>query len=61
MSDRFTKEEAQNALDAVNEMFEAIPKSKRLNFLGHFNDICLFVEVAKTVAPSKSEAEEKKA
>jgi len=34
-----------------DELFEAIPKSKRFNYLGHLNDICLFVEAAKRAAP----------
>ena len=52
----FTKKEAERTLEALDELFEAIPKSKRLNFIGHLNDICLFVEAAKKVA---SKAEEK--
>lgn len=49
----FTKEEAEATKDAVNELFEAIPKSKRMDFLGHLNDIFLFIEAAKRVAPEE--------
>lgn len=53
MSDRFTKEEAKKTSDAVSELFDAIPKSKRMNFFGHLNDICLFIEAAGRAAPEK--------
>ena len=49
----FTKEEAEETLEAIDELFEAIPKSKRLNFIGHLNDICLFIEAAKEAAPKE--------
>lgn len=52
----FTQEEAQMVLDAVNDMFEAIPKSKRVQFLGHLNDISLFLEAAKSKAPNEKES-----
>ncbi|MBE3045958.1 hypothetical protein IMZ48_26150 [Candidatus Bathyarchaeota archaeon] len=52
--DRFTKEEATTTLETVDEMFEAIPKSKRLEYIGHLNDICLFIEAARRMAPEES-------
>lgn len=50
---RFSKEEAQATREAVEEMFEAIPKSKRLNYLGHLNDTLLFLTAAANAAPSE--------
>ncbi len=42
----FTKEEAQRVADAVEELFEAIPKSRRMEYLGHLNDVLLFLGAA---------------
>ena len=39
----FTKEEAKQTEEAFTEVFEALPKSKRPNYLGHANDIYLFL------------------
>ncbi len=51
----FTKEEAQNTLDTVDDLFTTgIPKSKQMNYLGHLNDICLFLEAAKRAAPAEA-------
>jgi hypothetical protein len=49
----FTKEEAASTLLAVDEMFKGLPKTKRFGFLGHLNDICLFLEAAKKAAPEE--------
>ena len=46
----FTAEEADRTKEAVDEMFEALPKSKRMNFIGHLNDILLFLAAAKKEA-----------
>ena len=48
---RFTKEEATETIKAVEEMFEAIPKTRHLDYLGHLNDILLFIESARVAAP----------
>lgn len=48
----FTKEEAATTLTTLNEMFDAIPKSKRMGFIGHLNDVSLFIESAARVAPA---------
>lgn len=37
-------------MKALNEMFEAIPKNKRMGFIGHLNDISLFLEAAAKAA-----------
>lgn len=46
------KENAQDCLEALSEMFEAIPKKKRNEYLGHLNDISLFLERAKRELPN---------
>lgn len=48
----FTKEEADATIEAVSDMFKAIPKSKSMNYLGHLNDVMLFIEAAKKNAPN---------
>lgn len=60
MQGQFTKEEADHVAEAVDEMFQGVPKSKRGNFLGHLNDIFLFLGAAKTAAPSESTPKKKK-
>ncbi len=47
----FTKEEAGETEEAFREVFKALPKTKQLNFLGHANDILLFLSAAKNAAP----------
>lgn len=42
----FTVEEAESTKEAIGEMFKAIPKSKRMDYLGHLNDVFLFIEAA---------------
>ena len=52
---QFSKQEADATVKAVDEMFNAIPKSKRMQFIGHLNDIMLFIEAAKHSAPDEHE------
>jgi hypothetical protein len=47
----FTKEEAQATTKAVEEIMKAMPKSKAIAFVGHFNDIFLFLAAAERAAP----------
>jgi len=47
----FTKEEAQATIDAVKEVLEGMSKKKKMEYLGHFNDIFLFLEAAGRAAP----------
>lgn len=47
----FTREECKATKDAVEDMFKGIPKSKQTNYLGHLNDIFLFLEAALREAP----------
>lgn len=49
----FTKEEAKATGEAVNELFKALPKSKQGSYLGHLNDICLFLSAAQKAAPDE--------
>lgn len=37
----FTKQEAEATEEALKELFDAIPKSKKGEYLGHLNDISL--------------------
>lgn len=52
----FTKEEAQAVIEELSELFDALPKSKRFDYIGHLNDIALFLEAAKKVAPEEMQA-----
>ncbi len=49
----FTKEEATATEEAVKEMFDALPKRKQMDYLGHLNDIYLFLGAAKKAAPAE--------
>ena len=55
MQGDFTKAEATATLEAVDELFKGLPKTKQAEYLGHLNDICLFLEAAKRAAPEKPE------
>jgi hypothetical protein len=52
---KFTKQEADETIKALNEMFDAIPKTRRMNYIGHLNDISLFIGAAKRAAPDEAE------
>jgi len=54
----FTKEEGKETLKAVDELFEAIPKTRQMEYLGHLNDICLFINAAIKSAPEEKEGED---
>ena len=49
----FTKEEATETEKAVDELFKGLPKTKQMQFLGHLNDILLFLNAAKQAAPAE--------
>lgn len=55
---RLTKEEAQNCYEAVEEIMKAFPKSKAGEFIGHFNDVMLFLGEAKNNLPSENDKKE---
>lgn len=50
---QFTRQEAKSVTEALEEIMEAIPKSKAMNFVGHFNDLFLFLRAATAKAPSE--------
>ena len=49
----FTKEEATETEDAFGEVFKALPKKSQGEFIGHANDIYLFLAAAKDAAPEE--------
>lgn len=49
----FTKEEAQATIEAFDELFKATPPKKKQEFIGHANDIFLFLEACKRNCPSE--------
>jgi len=49
----FTKEEGKVVEEALKEMFDAIPKSRRMEYLGHLNEISLFISKAIQNAPNE--------
>lgn len=46
----FSAEEAKQNWEGFKEVFEAVPKSKRGGFLGHMNDMALFLGKAEKAA-----------
>lgn len=49
----FTKEEADETIKALDQLFKGLTKRKQMDFLGHLNDISLFIEAAKRNAPEE--------
>ena len=47
----FTKDEAKFAADTVEEIYKALPKTKQREFLGHLNDVMLFISATGKQAP----------
>lgn len=50
-----SKEEAKSCSEALDEIMKAMPKSKALDFVGHFNDIFLFLSACQRALPSETE------
>lgn len=50
----FTKEEADAIVEAVEEMFEGLTRLKQQDFVGHLNDIMLFLGAARRNAPEEA-------
>ena len=50
---KLSKEEAKSCNEAVVEIMKAMPKSKAMNFIGHFNDVLLFLNAAERDLPSE--------
>ena len=53
----FTKQEARRTEKAVNELFEALPKTWQVDYIGHLNDILLFLAAARKAASDKPDEE----
>jgi hypothetical protein len=49
----FTKEEAGQTEKAFGEVFEALSRRKQGEFIGHANDIYLFLAAARRAAPGE--------
>ena len=49
----FTKQEGRRTKDVVLELFDALPKRKSTEYIGHLNDILLFIEAATRAAPDE--------
>lgn len=45
-----TEVEYENALDAIDDIFKALPKKRQPEFLGHLNEISLCLEDGKAEA-----------
>ncbi len=54
----FSPEGAKNALDALSEMHKALSKAKQREYLGHMNEISLFIEGAQRVAEAQAQPAE---
>ena len=48
-----TKEKAVSCKEAISEIAKAFPKSKVGEFIGHFNDVLLFLSACEKVLPSE--------
>lgn len=46
------KENAENCLLALDEIFDAIPKKRQSDFIGHLNDLALFLSAAESQLPN---------
>ena len=49
----FTKQEARASREALDEIMNGIPKTKAAEFVGHFNDLFLFISAAEREAPEE--------
>ena len=49
----FTKQEAEATRVAVQEMWEALTRGKKFDFVGRLNSIFLFLDAAKRRAPGE--------
>ena len=47
----FTKQEGRRVYEILGELFEGIPKTRRMNYIGHLNDVGLFITAAVEHAP----------
>jgi hypothetical protein len=49
---KFCKEEVKHVREGYEEVLNAIPKSKKLDYVGHMNDMFLFLSAAEQAAPA---------
>lgn len=49
------KENAKDCLEALTEIYEALPKKKWPDYLGHLNDVSLFLDRAAKELPSAAD------
>ncbi len=54
----FTTQEAKETRVAVQEMWEALTKNKRMEYFGHLNDVFLFLDAAEKHAPDEKEEDD---
>jgi len=47
----FSKEEGLEMKEALTEVMNAMPKSKQMQYIGHFNSLFLFLDAAIRNAP----------
>ena len=57
----FTLERAAEIKDTVEDMLKGIPKSRRLEYLGHLNDILLFIGAAENAMKNSGTGQNKEA
>ena len=50
---QFTKQEADNCIEALDEIMKSMPRGQLGKSLGHLNDLFLFLKAAKEHAPDK--------
>jgi hypothetical protein len=50
----FTQEEAKATEEAFDQVFKALPKKKQAEYLGHANDIFLFLAACQRECPSET-------
>lgn len=51
----FSKQETRETEKALCEIFDALSKKRQTEFMGHLNDICLFLRAAEAAAPDEKE------
>lgn len=50
----FSKEEGTEMKEALTEVMNAMPKSKQMQYIGHFNSLFLFLDAAIKNAPNEA-------
>ena len=54
-----SKEEAKASKEALDEVMKVFPKNKVAEFIGHFNDLFLFLDAVEKILPSENTEEAK--